>query len=401
MCTIAGSPPVRAEVIGFAENVVSLAPLDHSERISGGAAVTNSGRRLSIAVGDLRPGQIFDAVGVPLGHQNPPLAGSLAPLLLDMREAPPPPLTRQPIRTPLITGVRSIDTLIPIGYGQRIGLIAEAGAGKSTLLGAIASCAAVDLTVIGLVGERGREINEFIENCLGPAGLARAIVVASTSDEPPLRRAIAPLTATRIAEHYRSQGQRVLLLIDSLTRYARALRDLGLARGEIPLRHGLTPSIYAELPRLLERAGTSAKGSISAIYTVLAPSLAEEDPLTEEIKSLLDGHIVLTSEARNRGFQPAIDPTRSISRLAPQLLTSHERATARIITQAIHRLLKDRDLIAFGGTPDTQLAAALRCEDHIGAFMRQEAIGSPIHKSRAEATQLARLLAGAPTDLSH
>jgi len=392
ICTIHGKIPVRAEVIGFTGSTVSLAPLDHPEGLDVGAAIVNSARKLTLDLNTLTPGAVLDPFGAPLRRVEPPLNH---PLLrpIEVVARPPHPLERAPFTHPIETGIRAIDTLLPLGYGQRVAVIAEAGVGKSTLLGTIAQRADVDIIIIGLVGERGREVPEFLDSALGPTGQKRAIVVVSTSDDPAGKRALAPLTATRIAEVFRAQGRRVLLLIDSLTRYARALRDLGLARGEIPLRQGLTPSIYTELPRLFERAGTTHTGSISAIYTVLTHKTGEDDALTDEIKSLLDGHIVLSNELRNLGFYPAIDPTRSISRSTFQLLSAEQRQHAQSIIRAIYRLLRDRDLCAFGGTPDRELAAALRHEAEIKMFMNQaDGHASSWAQSWAEATRLSHLL---------
>jgi FliI/YscN family ATPase len=396
LCTVWGAAPLRCLVIGFTGTLASLAPFDHPSGLSIGAPIVNSGRPVTLNGANITLGRLFDGIGEELTPNSGCAPQRAAGQVLEITATPPHPLTRRPISEALLTGIRPIDTLTPIGYGQRLALIAEAGVGKSTLLGMIAERAAVDVAVIGLIGERGREVNEFIDGSLGTTGRRRSILVVSTSDETPLRRVFAPLTATRIAEFYRSQGKRVLLLIDSLTRYARAVRDLGLARGELPVRQGLTPSIYTELPRLFERAGNDSIGSITALYTVLAPRDGEDDALIEEVKSLLDGHIVLSNELRNRGFQPAIDPTRSISRLAPRLLTETENQHARTITRSIYRLLKDRELIAFGGTPDLELAAALRCEDTIGRFMHQSAAEiAPLTESRARAASLYRDLIGA------
>jgi type III secretion protein N (ATPase) len=292
------------------------------------------------------------------------------------------------------TGIRAIDGFCTLAYGQRIGLFAPAGVGKSTLLGAMARGAAVDVVVAALVGERGREVNEFITDVLGPEGQKRAIVVVSTGDEPPLRRAYAPRTATAIAEYHRSHGRRVLLLVDSLTRAARALREIGLAAGEIPVRHGFTPSVYAELPRLLERAGTDEHGSITAIYTVLTHEEAESDPLGDEIKSLLDGHIVLSSRAFRRGRRPAIDIPRSISRLAHRVRTESLNAAVMTCAAALERLERDRDVVLFGGQPDAALSAALRLEGELEKFLSQSTHEhTPLEESFRRLTLLAESLA--------
>jgi len=371
VCIVAARRPITAEIVGFEGDIACLAPLDPLTGLPVGAEVRNTGRPLTVDIGSLSPGSVVDALGAslrPSAARIPPLLRGAPP---SIHAPPPPPLRRLPVNTPLQTGVRAIDGFCTLAYGQRVGLFAPAGVGKSTLLGTIARGTTVDIVVAALVGERGREVNEFITDVLGPEGQARTIVVVSTGDEPPLRRAYAPRTATAIAEYHRRQGRSVLLLVDSLTRAARALREIGLAAGELPVRHGFTPSVYTELPRLLERAGTDESGSITAIYTVLTNEDAESDPLGDEIKSLLDGHIVLSSRAFRRGRRPAIDIPRSISRLADRLRS--ESITTAVVTcaAALERLERDRDVVLFGGQPDPALAAALRLEGEFERFLGQ------------------------------
>lgn len=393
LCTIVGDTPTQAQVIAFNGDTVALAPFDHMNGLRVGAPVLNQGQTLTLNERVITPGSIVDACGESMRSSPIRATSYQTASRIDLLQSPPPALERTPISDILTTGIRSIDTLFPIGYGQRIGIFAPPGVGKSSLLGTLAARAAVDVSVIGLIGERGREVNDFINDCLGMVGLRRTILVVSTGDETALRRATAPHTATRIAEYYRAQGKRVLLLIDSLTRYARALRDLGLAAGEPPLSQGLTPSLYTELPRLLERAGTNATGSITALYTVLSTESNGNDLLAEEVKSLLDGHIVLSPRTRLMGFQPPIDPTSSISRLASRISKPETQQHAATVVAAISRLLNDRDIVTFGGTPDPLLARALLHEDDIVRFMRQ-AREEP--KSLAETQEhlahLARLL---------
>lgn len=395
ICTIAGDGATRAQIVAFNGDTVALAPFDHLHGIRVGAPVENLGTALSLNEQALAPGTILDAFGEPLDPNLSRRYGDRGGRRLNLFAPPPPALTRAPIHEILETGIRPIDALTPIGYGQRLGIFAPPGVGKSTLLGILAARAAVDITVVGLIGERGREVNEFIDDCLGEAGRQRTILVVSTGDETALRRATAPLTATRIAEYHRASGKRVLLLIDSLTRFARALRDLGFAAGEPPLAQGLTPSLYAELPRLLERAGTDRTGSITALYTVLSAEPVEGDVLAEEVKSLLDGHLVLSSPMRKLGYTPAIDPSRSVSRLASRLLSAAERDDAETLVTAIHRLVHDRDVVTFGGTPDPLLARALQYEEEIRSFMRHHR-GSPsaLADTRLQVARLARLLRG-------
>lgn len=286
--------------------------------------------------------------------------------------APPPhPLARTPISAPLITGIRSLDSCCTIGAGQRVGLFAGAGTGKSTLLGMIARNTDAEVIVVALVGERGREVREFISDSLGNKGLRRSVVVVSTSDDTPIRRAAAPLTATAIAEYFRDQGKNVLLLVDSITRTARALREIGLAAGELPVRQGYTPSVFSELPRLLERGGTNEKGSITAIYTVLTAAENDIDPIAEEIKSILDGHIVLSSQVAREGIRPSIDLLNSVSRLYTKLNSDVTLKANGKLIQALSRLRRDRDISLLGGTPDPELKSIIEAEGSIRSFLNQ------------------------------
>ncbi len=369
------SEEVPAQVVAFNEDVVTLAPLRGFNRIGTGSLVTCTGAPLKVrVVGDLL-GKVINAIGEPLlkGVDQPDQSCKNSDAhSLNIYASPPNPLKREIIKRQLITGVSVIDTLCPIGHGQRLGLFASAGVGKSTLLGMLSRNASVDVVVIGLIGERGREVKEFIENNLGEDGLKRAVVVVSTSDELPIMRTLAAFTATSIAEHYRDQGCSVLLLVDSITRTARAIRDVGLSAGEVPVRHGYTSSVYTELPRLLERAGTSDKGSITAIYNVLTDNERELDPLAEEVKSILDGHIVLSRQLAERGVLPAVDITSSISRLLPNLLNDQWQKECRQIVKIAAKIKKDKDIILLGGTPDAELKAALSVEELIYELINQD-----------------------------
>ena len=363
-------PPLKAQVIGFSEHEVRLSPFDFPRDISPGAKVHATGGLPSIEISDDCLGTIVDAYGDVLSGANATYSTLRAKLPID--NDPPPPLTRVRITQQLFTGIRAIDAFCPIGHGQRIGLFAGPGLGKSTLLGTIARNAQVDIVVIALVGERGREVQEFITDSLGERQLKKSIVVVATSDESPLKRSAAPLAATAYAEYFRKQGKNVLLLVDSLTRTARALRDVSLAAGELPVRQGYTPSVFSALPRLLERAGNDERGSITAVYTLLTNDSEESDPLAEEVKSLLDGHLVLNSSTANEGIRPAIDVVSSLSRLTSQLCSSDILDYVCTIRQSLALIKKERDFLLLGGVPSPALAIALGNYPAMKAFLTQK-----------------------------
>jgi flagellum-specific ATP synthase len=339
-----GRPPLQAEVVGFREGRTLLMPLGDSAGIGPGQTVVATGGSLRVDLGAGLLGRVLDGLGRPIDGG--------APLAVEARRpidaAPPSLLGRPTIRTPLPLGVRAIDALMPCGRGQRIGVFAGSGVGKSTTLGMMARGTSADVNVIALVGERGREVREFIEHDLGPEGLARSVVVVATSDQPALVRIKAAFVATTIAEYFRDQGADVLLMMDSVTRLATAQREVGLAIGEPPATRGYTPSVFALLPRLLERAGTAPTGSITALYTVLVDGDDMNEPIADAVRSILDGHVVLSRELAHRNHYPAIDVLQSVSRLAPQLLPrEHLDAGARLRTLlAAHR--RAEDLIAIG-----------------------------------------------------
>ena len=342
------APRLLAQVVSFSENGAILAPFGSIDGIQAGTPFTCTGSAPIIKLPSRSTGGVFEPLGSSLGiHEEIRDREQHSQIALSLSSKPPDPLTRKPITKTLHTGIAAIDNCCPIGYGQRVGLFAGPGLGKSTLLGMIAKNAVVDRVVIARVGERGREVRDFVEDCLGEEGMKRSTLIVSTSDECALRRKLAAYSATRIAEYYRDRGERVLLLIDSITRTARAIRDISLAAGELPVRQGYTSSVYDELPQLVERAGTSARGSITAIYTILTQSDQLRDPLAEEMKSLLDGHIVLDRELAERGIYPAIDLTSSISRLFTKLFTSDEQRRARTLVRILTRLKKDKDLVWF------------------------------------------------------
>lgn len=368
---------IKAQVVAFNEDDISLAPFEYFEGLSPGALVRNTAKPLTIQFDDSRLGQILDALGNNLQTRQTSQQLEAQLIEIPLQSPPPNPLDRKPIYESLVTGIRSLDGLCPLGHGQRLGLFAGAGVGKSTLLGSIARNAEIDVSVIALVGERGREVNEFIEHSLGESGLKKSVVVVATSDETSLKRMLAPQTATAIAEHFRNQGKRVLLMVDSLTRAARAIREVSLAAGELPVRQGYTSSVFTELPRLLERAGTNRSGCITAIYTVLVGGNENEsDPLAEEVKSILDGHLVLNNYMIQQGIRPAIDPTLSISRLVSQLRSQSDLTAITKVMQALSRLKRDKDILLLGGTPDEELKRFLEQESALKEFLNQSTIES-------------------------
>jgi type III secretion protein N (ATPase) len=315
--------PLLAEVIGFAGAEVILAPYGALQGVTVGATVQAIADQASVPCGPALLGRVIDPFGRPLDGR--PLEGtSSTPLYAEA----PSPLVRRGVDAPIETGVRAIDTALTIGEGQRVGIFAMAGGGKSTLLGMLARQARADVNVIALVGERGREVKEFLEESLGEAGIARSVVVVSTSDRPALERVRAAYAATAIAEGFRREGKRVLLLVDSVTRFARGLRELGLSAMEPPVRRGYPPSVFAELPRLFERAGNDEHGSITAFYTVLAEDDDNSDPVAEEVRSILDGHIVLSRELAQRNHYPAIDVLKSASRVFTRVAAQPHRDAA-------------------------------------------------------------------------
>ena len=323
MCTLPDGSP--AEIIAIEGDEALLSPYQEPVGLACGMLVRPSGHSADIALGDALLGRVVDALGRPIdGLPKPPTS-----CRRDIDSEPPDPMQRDVIQTPLTMGVRAIDATLTVGEGQRLGIFAPAGCGKSTLLGMLASGSDADVVVLALIGERGREVREFLEHMLGPKARERSVVVVATSDRPALERLKAAATATTIAEYFRDQGKRVLLLVDSLTRYARAVREIALAAGEPIVGGNYPPSLYARLPRLLERAGPARLGSITAFYTVLMEDKA--DALAEEVRSLLDGHIVLSRKLAEANHFPAIDVLASISRVMHQITSQpHREAAARL-----------------------------------------------------------------------
>ena len=365
---------IKTQIITFDQNNMILAPYQELTGIFPGANVFNTRQKSMVRIPKDPRGYIIDSLGNVLRKPDLDAANlnTQRTVEIPLINSAPPALSRKPIMKMLTTGIRSIDSLCPVGYGQRMGLLAGPGLGKSTLLGMIARNSDVDVSVIALVGERGREVNDFLEHALGEEGIKKAVLVVATSDQPALQRALAAQTATAIAEYFRSQGKRVLLLIDSLTRMVRAIRDISLAAGELPVRQGLTPTVFAELPKLLERAGNDNNGSITAFYTLLDNASSEDaDPLTEEVKSLLDGHIVLNSGIAKMGIRPAIDYTRSLSRLVDKLVMPEFEDSRQQILKMIARLAKDKDILLLGGIPDPELQTCIEMESHLSEFLKQ------------------------------
>ncbi|VWD53101.1 type III secretion system ATPase [Burkholderia lata] len=317
----------HAEVIGFTRNVALLSPFSRVDCVSRTTRVVALGRPLSVPVGQTLLGRVVNSFGQPMDGGKPVLAGTLKSVFAE----PPAPMQRRMIVAPLETGVRAVDTMITLAEGQRMGIFAPAGVGKSTLLGMFARGAQCDVNVIALIGERGREVREFIESILGREGMARSVVVCATSDRSAIERAKAAYVATAIAESFRDEGRRVLLMMDSLTRFARALREVGLAAGESPVRRGFPPSVFAELPRLLERAGMGERGSITALYTVLEEDESGSDPISEEVRGIVDGHLVLSRAIAAKNQYPAIDILASLSRVMVQIVSpEHVEAAGRV-----------------------------------------------------------------------
>ncbi len=329
LCELAapGEVPLLAEVVGFRGNVALLTPLGSLVGVSAMTEVMPVGRGHVTPVGSGLLGRVIDAMGQPVDGLGPLIAKTQAAV----HREPVNAMRRQMIAKPLASGVRVIDSLLTFGEGQRVGIFSPPGVGKSTLLGMLARGSSADVNVVALIGERGREVREFIEHGLGGEGLAKTVLVVSTSDRPPMERIKSAYVATTIAEHFRDEGKRVLLLMDSLSRFARAQREIGLASGEPPTRRGYPPSLFSMLPQLLERAGQGERGAMTAVYTVLTEGEDESDPVAEEARSILDGHLVLSRKLAAAGRYPAIDVLASISRVMP-LVTSagHQRDAARV-----------------------------------------------------------------------
>lgn len=362
---------IPVEVVGFRDGRSQLMAYENMNGISAGSFVRNTKKRLKIPVGESLRGRVIDALGNPMDEKGP-----IETQQHYYVENPYiNPLTRPPITDVLEFGVKAIDGLNTVGKGQRIGIFAGSGVGKSTLLGMIARNVKADINVIALVGERGREVREFIEKDLGPEGMKRSVLVVATSDQPAMLRMKCPLVATTIAEYFKDQGKDVLLMMDSLTRFAMAQREIGLATGEPPVARGYTPSIYAEFPKLLERSGNFEKGSITGVYTVLVEGDDTNEPISDTVRGILDGHIVLTRKLANENHFPAIDVNASISRLMSSIVPQAHKDTAARLRDILSLYTKNEDLISIGaykaGT-NPKLDVAISKIDKVNEFLMQK-----------------------------
>ncbi|MDX8288364.1 flagellar protein export ATPase FliI [Metabacillus indicus] len=362
---------IAAEVVGFRDEYVLLMPFEHVNHISPGSLVEATNEPLKIKAGMGLIGQTIDAFGLPFNQS--PLPKGLTPISAEQN--PPNPMSRPPINETMEVGVRVIDSLLTVGKGQRVGIFAGSGVGKSTLLGMIARNTKADLNVIALIGERGREVREFIEKDLGEEGLKRSIIVAATSDQPALMRLKASYTATAIAEYFRDKGLNVMLMMDSVTRVAMAQREIGLAAGEPPTTKGYTPSVFAVLPKLLERTGTNEHGSITAFYTVLVDGDDLNEPISDTVRGILDGHIVLDRNLANKGQFPAVNVLKSISRVMSQIVPAEQKKSASKLRDLLAVYLNSEDLINIGaykrGT-SREIDEAIRYYPKILSFLKQD-----------------------------
>jgi len=362
--------PILGEAVGFKDGRVLLMPYGDLDGIAPGSTVLGTGKQLLVAAGDGMLGRVVDALGFPMDRKPSWAVEAYYPTM----ERPPAPLDRGRIDRPLATGVRSIDGLLTLGEGQRIGIFSGSGVGKSTLMGMIARNTSGDVNVIGLVGERGREVKEFIDRDLGEEGLRRSVVVVATSDEPALMRIKAAWVATAVAEYFRDEGRSVLLMMDSITRWCMALREVGLATGEPPTTRGYTPSVFASLPKLLERAGRSLRGSITGIYTVLVEGDDMDEPIADAARGILDGHIVLSRDLAQIGHYPAVDVLASVSRLMTQVAGEEQQEAAQKMRSTLATYRKAEDLINIGAYvrgSNPRIDESIGYIDKVNQFLRQ------------------------------
>lgn len=354
-------PPIPAEVVGFQGSHLLMMPLGDTEQIQANSRVVAMNRTMRVPVGPQMLGRVLNGLGEPADDKGPIPATDYYPA----HAKPPDPMSRRRIEQVLPLGIRSIDGLVTCGRGQRLGIFSGSGVGKSTLLGMIARNTNADVNVIALIGERGRELREFIDEALGAEGLERSVIVAATSDRPPLVRLNGAYVATAIAEYFRDRGDDVLLMMDSVTRFAWAQREVGLAIGEPPTRNGYTPSVFAKLPKLLERAGMASEGSITGLYTVLVDGDDMNEPVADAVRSILDGHIVLSRELATRNHYPPVDVKESVSRLMEHIVGDEHQQLAGEIRKLVADYGEAEDLINLGAyedgsNPDVDRAIALR-----------------------------------------
>ena len=382
--------PIDAEVIGFRDKETLIYPLSEMTGVRHGNRVRLVRTSRLLRVGNELLGRVIDARGQVMDGRPAPLLTDRA--ALDRR--PPAACDRPRIDAPLSTGVRVIDGLLTCGLGQRIGIFAGSGVGKSVTLGMMARYTSADVNVIGLIGERGREVNEFIERDLGPEGLARSVVIVATSDEPALVRVQAAQAATAVAEYFRDQGKNVLLIMDSLTRFAMAQREIGLAAGEPPATRGYPPSVFAMLPRLVERAGRSPDGSITAFYSVLVEGDDTNEPVSDTVRGLLDGHVILSRKLAAQGHYPAVEVLGSISRLFSDITAPEVRAAAQVVRELLATYRDNEDLISIGAYrqgANPMIDAAIAMREEIQKFLRQALEDrSSVERARTELVQLAQ-----------
>ncbi|NPV92050.1 MAG: flagellar protein export ATPase FliI [Firmicutes bacterium] len=374
LCEIATGlslPPLLAEVVGFKNHSTLLMPLGEMEGISPGAEVTATGRSLRVKVGEQLTGRILSGLGEPMDG----MGGIFTHRDYPVMNQPPNPLDRQRISTPLSLGVRAIDSMLTCGKGQRIGIFAGSGIGKSTIMGMVARYTSADVNVIGLIGERGREVREFLERDLGEEGLKRSVVVVATSDQPALVRLKGAFLATAIAEYFRDQGLDVMLMMDSITRFAMAQREVGLTLGEPPATRGYTPSVFALLPKLLERSGSSRDGTITGLYTVLVDGDDMNEPIADAVRGILDGHIVLSRELAALGHYPAIDVLKSVSRSMIEIVEHGHLTSATRLRNVLASFQEAKDLIeigAYAAGTNPRVDYAISMIDQCQGFLRQE-----------------------------
>ena len=361
---------INAEVVGFRDDRVLLMPYDQTVGVGLGSRVENTGAPLKVMVGDELLGKVLDGLGNPIDGSEIHCSCGYS-----VQAQPPDPLTRELIDTVLPLGVKAVDGLITVGKGQRIGIFAGSGVGKSTMMGMFARNTKADINVIALIGERGREVREFIERDLGPEGMKRSVVVVATSDKPALIRKKAAMTATAVAEYFRDQGRDVLLMMDSLTRFSMAQREIGLASGEPPVSRGYPPSVYGEMPQLLERAGRSDKGSITGLYTVLVDGDDFNEPIADTARSILDGHIVLDRKIAQKNHYPAIDVLQSISRVMSSIVDPQHKKAAGQLKNVLATYAEAEDLVnigAYKAGSNPSIDYALSKIDAVNEFLQQD-----------------------------